>query len=96
MKFDRTIAGAAALIATVATISFAAPLRAETVRYSDLNIATAEGAAQLDSRLHRAAHKICGAKEAAIVTAGCRSRIVADAKQQLASAKPADVVLASR
>lgn len=54
-------AAAAALVATAATVSFPAFAGTPTVRvaYSDLNLATADGATELKARVNRAAKLVC-------------------------------------
>jgi UrcA family protein len=94
MNYQHPVAAVAALVASFVSISMAAPLRAETVRYGDLNVASAEGSAQLDARLQQAAKKVCGNGEAAIVAIACRQQVVSAAKAQLASKSA--TVLASR
>ena len=87
---NRSIAGTAALVATFVTIAAATPLRAAPVdvpvAYGDLDISTAAGAKQLDARIQRAAHKVCGDATSGnrLDVAACRYQLVKTAKAELA------------
>lgn len=98
---NRSLAGTAALVATMLTLAAATPLRAEApsvkVAYGDLNLGTQAGVDALNSRIHHAARKVCtdnSGNYAAVAT--CRSHAVATAKAQVAMVKASDVQLASR
>jgi UrcA family protein len=75
------MAFAAAALATLSTAAFAAePSR--SVRYADLNLANAEGRAQLDRRIAFAAESLCGFAHSADLAgqaeiARCRAATVA-------------------
>ena len=99
---NRSIAGSAALIATVLSMTVAvAPLRAETVKvaYGDLDVSSEVGAAELEARIRRAAGKACGQSDAGsrFQVARCRYQAVKAARAQLAiKSQVSDVKLASR
>lgn len=95
---NQILAAVAAVAAATVNIAFAAPVNAApvAVAYGDLDLNSAKGNAELKGRLNRAADKVCGRSEAAIVTAVCRQKTVSIARQQMADAAPANVVLASR
>ena len=99
---NRSIAGSAALIATVLSMTVAiAPLRAETVKvaYGDLDVRSEAGASELEARIRRAAGKVCGQADAGsrFEVAACRHQAVKNARAQLAmKAQSSDVKLASR
>ena len=60
---NRTAIFLAALAATAATVSFPAfaqsATQATNVHYSDLNLASADGASELKARVERAAKRVC-------------------------------------
>jgi UrcA family protein len=96
----RSIAGTFAIAATMITVAAATPLRAETpsvrVAYGDLDLGTQAGVSALNSRIRRAADRVCSDNRGNhIEEAGCRSQIVASANAQVAVAHT-DVQLASR
>lgn len=101
---NRSIAGSAALIATVLSMTVAvAPLRAEPVKvavaYGDLDINSETGTAALNVRIGRAARLACGQDDAGsrIQAANCRHQAVKTAQAQLAmKSQGSDVKLASR
>ncbi|RVT93638.1 UrcA family protein [Sphingomonas crocodyli] len=96
---NKILTAVAAVAAATVNIAFAAPVNAAPavkVAYGDLDLNSDKGNAQLQVRLHRAADKLCGRGQAAIVTTVCRHKVVAEARQQMADATPANVVLASR
>ncbi|HEX4739130.1 MAG TPA: UrcA family protein [Allosphingosinicella sp.] len=80
------LALAAAALATLSTAAFGAePSR--TVRYADLNLASAEGRAQLDRRIASAAEALCGFAHSADLAAQadvahCRAATVAGVSTQ--------------
>jgi UrcA family protein len=86
---NRSIAGTAALVATFITVAMSTPLRAEPVAikvsYSDLNVHSEAGAAKLQSRIVRAAEKVCGYRDVAgqIANNNCRRKAVAAAQDQV-------------
>jgi len=100
---NRSIAASAALIASVLSMTVAvAPLRAEPVKvavaYGDLNVASKDGAAELQTRIGRAAREVCGQDDAGtrIHVATCRHEVVKAAKAQLAMKADSEIRLASR
>ncbi|TZG29202.1 UrcA family protein [Sphingomonas montanisoli] len=96
---NKIFAAVAAVAAATVNIAFAAPVNAApavTVAYGDLDLNSEQGNTELQGRLHRAADKVCGRREAAIVTAVCRQKTVSIARQQMTDATHAGVVLASR
>ena len=98
----RSFAASAAAVATFVTLAAATPLRAEPVKvavaYGDLNVQTEAGAAQLRTRINRAAHVACGQEDAGtrFQVAQCRLDAVKSANAQLAMKSDASVKLASR
>lgn len=83
----------------------AVPVAAESlaVRYSDLNLARAEGRAMLNARLKAAARYVCtsGGRELSVLVqeAACRSEALAKARgtaEQIAAAQSAAAQLAGR
>jgi len=68
---------------------------AETIRFDDLNLATADGIAQLNRRIARATETVCGSYaskdnvEQDAVTE-CRSKVQSSIEPQLAKALKAD------
>ena len=97
---NRSIAGTAALIATVLSMTVAvAPLRAEPVKvaYGDLDISSAAGASELQARIHRAAKVACSQEGTQLQVVVCRQQAMKNAATQLAAkADRSDVQLASR
>lgn len=89
-SFKNMVAGSAALVATFVTVAAATPLRAEPVRvavaYGDLDIHSEAGAAELQTRIARAARTACGPSDAAthFQVAKCRTLAVKSAQSQLA------------
>lgn len=81
-------AAAAALAATAATVSFPAFAGTPTVRvrYSDLNLASADGATELKARVQRAAKSVCKNDGDKSLTA--RANAVECAKVATANAMP--------
>jgi UrcA family protein len=82
-------AAAAAALATVATFAATSSARAETttVQIGDLDLSTAEGQAKLESRIDRAARRVCkdavtGSRVAAI-DAECVKNAKASIEKQL-------------
>lgn len=90
---NRTIAGAAALIATIVTVGAAAPLRAEpvsrTVSYHDLDLSTEAGHAALSRRVRHAVNQVCGPIDLATRQA------VLDCRRQAAATAAMNVRLAT-
>jgi len=77
------------LAAALAALAVAAPAAAQSavaVRYSDLDLSTTAGQAQLERRIHNAAREVCGMNE---VTVGTRlnstasQRCLAETKTRL-------------
>jgi UrcA family protein len=102
-SFKNTIAGAFAVVATVITVAAATPLRAEKVSvpvaYSDLNLHSEAGAAQLDARIRKAAYQVCGRADigTSIKVANCRRDAIGAAKSKLAAhMEGSDLQLAAR
>ena len=105
---NRVFAATAAVAASFATLAIGtAPAYAQTaetvdvaVRYGDLDLSTAKGAATLDRRIARAAETICGPSSRInqFEVANCRRAIVASAQKdvRLAQAKQSSTVLAAR
>lgn len=100
---NRSIAGTAAMLATMITIAAATPVRAETVSipvsYSDIDISTPSGAAVLRSRISNAADRICGvtAPVERLRAAACRQSVLRSAHAELAARQEAQLVrLAAR
>ena len=98
---NRSIAGTAALVATMITLAAATPLRAEApivkVAYGDLNLATQAGLDALDGRIRRAARKLCADEGNFAAVARCRDAALASARSQVATVVKADKThLASR
>ena len=101
---NRSLAGSAALVATLITIAAATPVRAETVSvpvaYGDLDLSTPAGVATLDRRVRRAADRICGIADIAtrVQVAQCRHEVLASAHADVrtAQARQAAIVLAAR
>jgi UrcA family protein len=96
----RSIAGTFAIAATMITVAAATPLRAETpsarVAYGDLDLGTQAGVGALNSRIRRAADRVCSdGSRNYIEEASCRSHAVASANSQVAVART-DFQLASR
>lgn len=89
-SLKNTVAGTFAIVATFVTVAAATPLRAETVSvpvaYSDLNVHSEAGAAQLDARIRKAAYQACGQSDlgTAIKVANCRRDAIGAAKARLA------------
>lgn len=98
---NRSIAGTAAMIATMITIAAATPVRAETVSvpvaYGDVDISTPAGAAIVKGRISRAADRICGTSTGGdrLRIATCRSNVITAANVQLA-ARTSAIRLAAR
>ncbi len=100
---NRAIAGAAALIATVATIGFAAPLRAEpisrTISYADLDLSSAAGQATMARRIRNAVTEVCGpvgpSNRPSVIACRQSARAGAEARLASAQAKGGSVQLAS-
>ncbi|MBD3759906.1 UrcA family protein [Rhizorhabdus sp.] len=102
-SLKNTVAGTFAVVATFITVAAATPLRAETVSvpvaYSDLNVHSEAGAAQLDARIRKAAYQACGQSDVGsiIKVASCRRDAIVAAKAQLAmNSKAAELQLATR
>lgn len=98
---NRSLAGTAALVATMITLAAATPLRAEApiakVAYGDLNLNTQAGVDTLNSRIHRAARKVCADNGNFVQVARCRDAALASVKSQVAAVVQADGThLASR
>ena len=96
---NKILAAVAAVAAATVNIAFAAPVNAApavAVAYGDLDLTSVKGDAQLQSRLYHAADTVCGRGEGAITTSVCRHKAIRTARQQMADAAPANVVLASR
>ena len=55
----KTLIGALALAATVPAVA----AESRTVRYDDLNLASAAGIERLESRINGAARQVCGARD---------------------------------
>ncbi|KRB86334.1 UrcA family protein [Sphingomonas sp. Root710] len=100
-SFKNMVAGSAALVAAFVTVAAATPLRAEPVRvavaYGDLDIQSQVGAAELQTRIARAARRACGPSDAAshFQVARCRTMAVESAQSQLAM-KANGIKLAAR
>ena len=102
-SFKNTVAGTFAVVATFITVAAATPLRAEPVHvpvaYSDLNIHSEAGAAQLETRIRKAAYQACGASDVgtSIKVAHCRREAIGAARAKLAMATGgSDLQLAAR
>ncbi len=97
---NRSIAAAAALVATTASIVAVSPVRAETavaVSYRDLDLGSKAGVDTLNSRIRHAATVACGHGAAPIEAARCREQAVSNARAQLALVSPdAGVRMAAR
>jgi UrcA family protein len=90
MKLTQNSRIAAGLIAASLVLAPSAAIAAETgpapqiqVKYSDLNLASADGVAELERRIERAAKKVCGASR---LPTGSRIADI-DARQCVAKAK---------
>jgi UrcA family protein len=97
----RSIAGTFAIAATMITVAAATPLRAETpsvrVAYGDLDLGTQAGVSVLNSRIRRAADRVCSDNRGnSIEEAGCRSKAIASANSQVALVRTDSLHLASR
>lgn len=102
-SLKNTVAASFAVVATFITVAAATPLRAETVSvpvaYSDLNVHSEAGSAQLDARIRKAAYQVCGQSDVgtAIKVANCRRDAVGAARAKLAmTVQGADLQLAAR
>ena len=95
---NQILAAVAAVAAATVNIAFAAPVNAApvAVAYGDLDLTSAQGNDKLQARLYHAADEACGRGEGAITTSICRQKAIRTARQQMADATPANVVLASR
>lgn len=102
---NRFVAAAAAVAASVVTLGIGtAPAHAETVnvavRYGDLDLSSAQGAATLDRRIARAAETICGPSSRVnqFKVQSCRRTVIASAQKdvRLVQAKQSSTVLAAR
>lgn len=95
---NRTLASFGAIVATFATVTVAAPVRAETtqqsVSYADLDLTTPHGSATLQRRIRSAANALCGPIEPAfrMQIVACRKAAIANARASL----PAVTRLAAR
>ncbi len=100
----RSIAGTAAVVATLLTVAVAAPVRAETVNvpvsYADLKLDTQAGIDTLERRVDRAADRICGRSQTgnSIQVSRCRQAVLTSVKPDVDAvlARHAPVVLAAR
>jgi UrcA family protein len=97
----RSIAGTFAIAATMITVAAATPLRAETpsarVAYGDLDLGTQAGVSALNSRIRRAADRVCSDNRGnPIEEARCRSQAIASANSQVALVRTDSLHLASR
>jgi UrcA family protein len=89
-KVSDTLLMPALVIATIVLATSAKAESPETatriVRYADLDLATSQGAAELDRRIQRAAEMVCPAEGRSLAdherTAACRAKAVAESTAQ--------------
>jgi UrcA family protein len=85
-NFTARIAGFATLALAalpIAALSSAAHATEYRISVADLNLATAQGAAKFDARLHRATNVICGSNRAIAERMECEAAVRAEAMDKL-------------
>ena len=100
-NLKNSLVASAAAFATFITVAAATPLHAETVKvaYGDLDVSSPAGAAELQARINRAAHRVCGQDDAGtrFQAATCRAQAIKSAQAQVAmKTNRSDVQLAAR
>jgi UrcA family protein len=97
--FNRTLSALAAVALTGATLAVSTSASAQTresvsVRYSDLDLASAAGSDQFERRVHKAARAVCGDLSADLrlnsIVSACQADAVASARAGM------DVALAGK
>lgn len=87
-----------ALVLATATLLYAAPAAAQTVRvpFGDLNLSTAAGAEAFDTRAAAAAREVCAFGPRALVNDNCVRRVQREAVRGLPAARQDDYARAPR
>lgn len=86
------------LVFAAATLLYAAPAAAQTVRvpFGDLNLSTVAGAEAFDARAAAAARDVCAFGPRALVNDNCVRRVQREAARGLPAARRDDYVRARR
>jgi UrcA family protein len=86
------------LALAAATLFYAAPAAAQTVRvpFADLNLSTGAGAAAFDARAAEAGRTVCTVGSARLVNTNCVKRIQREAVRQLPQSDREDYARARR